>query len=117
MKLAQRLLLVGCILASAGCMGWQRASLPGPAPDAPHRVGAARVTHAHGHTVELHSVVVSADSVVGWRAREPFAGERLALHRSQVRHVERHEFSLVRTALTIGVIAAVLEFLAALSAA
>jgi hypothetical protein len=116
MKLVQRLLLLGFILASAGCIGWRRTTLPAPAPDAPLRVGAARVTDVHGHTVELHSVVVSADSLVGWREREPLAGTRLALHRSQVRNVQRQEFDFVRTALTIAAVAAVLGFLDALRA-
>lgn len=116
MKLVQRLLLLGFVLASAGCMGWRRVTLPGPAPDAPLRAGAARVTDAHGHTVELHSVVVSADSVIGWRARQPLAGERLALHRSQVRSVQRQEIDFVRTVLTIAAFAAVLGFLDALAA-
>jgi hypothetical protein len=116
MKLVQRLLLLVFILASSGCIGWRRTSLPGPAPDAPLRLGEARVTDVRGHTVELHSVVVSADSVVGWRAREPSAGERLALHRSQVRSIQRQQFDLVRTALAIGAIAAVLGFLDALTA-
>lgn len=61
-------------------------------------------------------MVVAADSVVGWGAREPFAGERLALHRPQVRSIQRQGFDLVRTALTIGASAAVLGFLDALSA-
>jgi hypothetical protein len=110
MKLTDCLLLVGIALATGGCVGWQRTSLPGPAPDAPLRLGAARVTHVHGYSVELSSVVVSADSVVGWRAREPLAGTRLALHRSQVRHLQRHGFAPVRTALAIGLIVAVAEF-------
>jgi hypothetical protein len=117
MKLVQRLLLLGFILALSGCIGWRRTTLPAPAPDAPLRLGAARVTDVRGYTVELHSVVVSADSVVGWRAREPSAGERLALHRAQVRSIQRQRFDFVRTALTLGAFAAVLAFLDALSAA
>ena len=113
MKLVQRLLLLGFILALAGCVGWQRTSLPGPAPDAPLRLGAARVTHVHGHSVDLHSVVVSADSVVGWRAREPFAGERLALHRSQVRHLARQRLAFGRTVLLTTIVSLIVTVLAA----
>jgi hypothetical protein len=98
MKLVLRLLLAGVVAVTAGCVGWRPVSTPAQAPDAPLRLGAALVTHGDGATVELHSVVVSADSVVGWRVREPRAGERLALARSEVRHIERHGLDFRATA-------------------
>jgi hypothetical protein len=99
MNPALRLALVPVLVASSGCMGWRRASLPALAPDAPVRLASTRVTHVDGYSVELNSVVVTADSLVGFRAREPMAGRRLALHSSQVRHIQHEGFDLVRTAL------------------
>jgi hypothetical protein len=100
-ELFRCLLLVGLLAATAGCTGWRRMSPPAPAPDAPLRMGSARVTDIHGTAVELHSVVITADSVVGWRTREPGAGRRLALHRAQVLIVEHNSIDFARTALAI----------------
>ncbi|HEY0020966.1 MAG TPA: hypothetical protein VGC13_31985 [Longimicrobium sp.] len=109
MKLVRHLLLAGLVAATPGCMGWRRASLPAPAPDAPVRLASTRVTHVDGYSVVLSSVVVTADSLAGFRAREPMAGRRLALHRSEVRHIQHEGFDLVRTALLfLGVGAAAL---------
>lgn len=101
MKLVRLALLLGCILAAAGCMGWRRMSPPAPAPDAPLRMGSARVTDIRSGVVELHSVVITADSIIGWRAREPLAGERLALPRSQVLIVEHDSIDVARTAVAV----------------
>lgn len=106
MKLVQRLLLLGLILATAGCVGWQRMSPPAPAPDAPPSDRVVRVTTIHGATVELTSVVVTADSVAGLRANGPWVGDRLALHRSQVRHFEEPGVDVKETTLLSGVLAA-----------
>lgn len=99
MKLVRYLLLAGLVAATSGCMGWQRATLPAPAPGAPVRLASTRVTHVDGYSMELNSVVVTADSLVGFRAREPMAGQRLALHGSEVRHIQHEGPDLVRTAL------------------
>lgn len=106
MKIVRRLLLLGFTLASAGCAGWQRMSPPEPAPDGSAPPGVVRVTTIHGATVELTSVVVTADSVVGSRASGPWAGERLALHRSQVRHFEEPGVDVKETTLFTGILAA-----------
>jgi hypothetical protein len=106
MKIVQRLLLLGFIIAPAGCMGWQRMSPPAPAPDASAPPGMVGVTTIHGATVELTSVVVTADSVVGLRANGPWVGDRLALHRSQVRHFEEPGVDVKETTLLTGVLAA-----------
>jgi hypothetical protein len=113
MKIVQRLLLFGFILASAGCMEWRGTSLPAPAPDAPRRLGTARVTTVDGRTLEMDAVVVTADSVVGSRAGGPWAGERLALHHSQVRHLERQGFAFGRTVLLTTIVSLIMTVLAA----
>jgi hypothetical protein len=106
MKVIQRLLLPGFIVATTGCVGWQRMSPPAPAPDGPPSDRVVRVTTIHGAMVELTSVVVTADSVAGLRANGPWVGDRLALHRSQVRHFEEPGTDAKETALFTGVIAA-----------
>lgn len=106
MKLVQRLLLLGFILATAGCTEWRGTSLPAPESDAPRSLGLVRVTTINGATVELASVVVTADSVAGLRANGPWVGERLALHRSQVRHFEEPGADVKETALLTGAVAA-----------
>ena len=101
MKLLRRLLLVGFVMTATGCVssGWVK--LPASAPDAPLRLGEARVAHVRGHQVDLHSVVVTADSVVGWRARAPRAGERVALHRTEVLYLTRPRVDFARTSLAL----------------
>lgn len=99
MKLVRHLLLAGLLAATPGCMAWRRESLPAPAPGAPVRLASTRVTHVDGYFVDLNSVVVTADSLVGFRAREPMAGRRLALHSSEVRHIQHEWLDPVRTAL------------------
>jgi hypothetical protein len=106
MKLVQRLLLLGLILVTTGCAGWQRMSPPAPEPDAPPLDRVVRITTIHGATVELASVVVTADSVAGLRASGPWVGDRLALHRSQVRHFEEPGVNVGETTLLTGVLAA-----------
>jgi hypothetical protein len=113
MKIIRLLLLLGFILTSAGCMQWQRTGLPAPAPDAPRRLGAARVTTVDGRTLEMDSVVVTADSIVGSRATGPGAGERLALHHSQVRHMDRRGLAFGRTVLLTTIVSLIVTVLAA----
>lgn len=97
--LVRRVLLVGLVAATAGCMGWHGTSLSAPAPDAPRQLGAVRVTTVDGRTLQMDSVVLTADSIVGSRAAGPWAGERLALHRSEVRHLDRRGLAFGRTVL------------------
>ena len=93
MKPGRCLLLAALVIALSGCMHWT--PVHAPAPDAPRRLGAARVTRADHSVVELHYVVVTADSVVGWRAAQP--GAREALAHAQVRRIERQGIGLART--------------------
>lgn len=103
-ELVRRLLLLGFILASAGCMEWRGTSLPAPAPDAPRRLGTVRVATVDGRTLDLGGVVLTADSLVGSRASGPWAGERLALHHSQVRHLDQRGLAFGRTVLLTAII-------------
>jgi hypothetical protein len=112
-RLVRRLLLAGLVAASAGCMQWRGTSLPAPAPDAPRRLGTARVTTVDGRTLEMDDVVVTADSVVGSRAGGPWAGERVALHHSQVRHLERQGLAFGRTVLLTTIVSLIVTVLAA----
>lgn len=100
MKLVLRLLLTGLVIASAGCVSSRWVRSPAP-PHAPLPLAEARVAHVRGHHVDLHSVVVTADSVVGWRARAPGAGERVALHRADVLYLTRPRFDFARTSLAV----------------
>lgn len=95
MKPGRCLLLATLGIALSGCMHWTPVRAPAPAPDAPRRLGTARVTRADHSVVELHYVVVTADSVVGWRAAQP--GVREALAHAQVRRIERQGVGLART--------------------
>lgn len=113
MKIAQRLLLLGFVLAAGGCMEWRGTRLPAPAPDAPRRLGTARVTTVDGRTLEMDSVVVTVDGVVGSRAGGPGAGERLAMHHSQVHHLERKGLAFGRTVLLATVVSLIATVLAA----
>jgi hypothetical protein len=99
MKIVRLFLLLGFILASAGCMEWRGTSLPAPAPDAPRQLGAVRVTTVDGRTLEMDSALLTSDSIVGSRAGGPWATERIALHHSQVRHLDRRGVALGRTVL------------------
>lgn len=107
MTIVQRLLLLGFILASSGCMQWRGTSLPAPAPDAPRQLGAVRVTTVDGRTLEMESVVLTSDSIIGSRAGGPWATERIALHHSQVRHLDRREVALGRTVLLTMIVAVI----------
>lgn len=91
----RRALPVLLVLAAPACVRWAPVPAPVPAPDAPRRLGAARVTRADWSVVELHYVVVTADSVVGWRAAQPRVREALA--RAQVLRMERQRVDLART--------------------
>ena len=110
-KLVRRLLLVGLVAATAGCVEWRGTSLPAPAPDAPRSLGAARVTTVDGRTLEMDAVVLTADSLIGSRAGGPWAGERLALHHSQVRHLDLRRFALSRTVLVTVIVSLILAML------
>jgi hypothetical protein len=111
--LVRRLLLLGLVAVTAGCMEWRGTSLPAPAPDAPRRLGAARVTTVDGRTLELDAVVLTADSLVGSRAGGPRASERLALHRSEVRHLDRRGLAFGRTVLLTTIVSLIVTVLAA----
>jgi hypothetical protein len=100
MKLLWCLLLTGLVMVTAGCVSSRWVRSPGPS-DVPLRLGEARVAHVRGHSVDLHSVVVTADSVIGWRARAPGAGERVALDRAEVLYLTRPRFDFPRTALVV----------------
>lgn len=99
MKLGRCLLLVALVIAPSGCMHWTPVRAPAPAPDAPRRLGAARVTRADLSVLELHYVVVTADSVVGWRAARPAVREALA--HAQVGRIEHQGPDLGRTGLAL----------------
>ena len=100
MKPALRLLLAGLAMSTAGCVSSRWVKSPSP-PDTPLRLAEARVEHVRGHHVDLHSVVVTADSVVGWRARGSGVGERVALHRAEVLFLTRPRFDLARTSFVV----------------
>lgn len=112
MKIVRCLLLLGFILATAGCMEWGGTGLPAPAPDAPRRLGAVRVATVDGRTLEMDAVVLTADSIVGLRAGGPRAGERLALHHSQVRHLDRRGLAFGRTVLLTAIVSLIAIVLA-----
>jgi hypothetical protein len=71
-----------------------------PAPEASgwRSVGRARVTTTESRYYELREVQVTADSVTGWHVAGP-RGERVSLHRSQVRRFEARRVDPVRTGL------------------
>ena len=66
------------------------------------------MTRADFSVMELHYVVVTADSVVGWRAAQPAVREALA--HAQVRRIERQGLDLGRTGMALLLAAVVLLY-------
>lgn len=101
MKLALRLFLGAMLIASAGCMRWEPAFIP-PAPDRePPVLGTMRLTPPDlGRKLVLRNVQVTADSVIGWR----YAGGvpvRVAVHRSRVSAMEKHDANRLQTTIVV----------------
>jgi hypothetical protein len=113
MKIIRLLLLLGFILASAGCMEWRGTSLPAPAPDAPRQLGVVRVTTVDGRTLEMDSVVLTSDSLIGSRAGGPWVTERIAFHHSQVQHLDRRALAFGRTVRLTTIVSLIVTVLGA----
>lgn len=105
MRLTMRLLLCALLGGAAGCMRFQAGTVPSPGPEGSRTLGQARVTTTESRYYRLRDVHVTADSVVGWNTARSADGQRIALHRSQVRRFERERVDVVRTGLVAAVAA------------
>lgn len=111
----------GLLAACAGCTRWQPASLPAPrAEQGPLQFRHARVTTVESAVFVLRDAAVTADSVTGWHEvgtgpLQPVNRQRIALHRGQVRAIERARTDEVRTTLFVAVVVGLGAFLSYLS--
>lgn len=101
MKLISRLSMGVMVIVSAGCMRWQRVSIPAAPDNEPPTLGTMRLTPSDlGRKLVLRNVQVTADSVIGWR----YAGGvpvRVAVHRSRVSAMEKHDANRLQTTIVV----------------
>lgn len=104
--------LLALAFALAGCSAWHAtrlvAPVPPPASDSgatyaavPSReLGEVRVLRTDGSTIDLRHARIEGDSLVGETRRDALFGpgsRRVALARTEVRQVDRRDFSTGRT--------------------
>jgi hypothetical protein len=107
MRWMMRMALVGLLGASAGCMHYRPAAVPSPGPSGWRPIGHARVTTTESRHYMLRDVSVTADSLVGFEpARDPAVRHmrRIALHRGEIRRLERFRIAPFRSIL-LGIVA------------
>jgi hypothetical protein len=102
MMLVRCALLVVTLAAASGCMRWRQIRTLPPAQEAPVSLRSARLTTTGtegpsrvSRLVLLRDVQITPDSVIGWAEG---AGDRVAVHRSQVSVLESPGIDGWRTA-------------------